>query len=261
LPTVSTQPDGLIVMTLLGEFPRNCTASTSINVLDRTDFADRLFRAMWMEMGGRIAGITREGAAPTTAKLISVQRSRSLAELVRDINKRSDNPMTRMLYLTLGALSETQKTDMSRMATLRRAEQQVRGWMKTRGIDDTGLVIENGSGLSRTERVRPSQLVAVLLAAGNSSWQPEFAASIPIIGVDGAMRQRMHLTGALQQGRIKTGSLRDVAAIAGYLPDALGRQHAVVAMINHPLASAKVARPILDAFMDSILALGATTGH
>ena len=101
----------------------------------------------------------------------------------------------------------------------------------------------------------------VLLASVRSSWQPEFAASLPIIGVDGAMRSRLHLSAALQRGRIKTGSLRDVAAIAGFLPDSQGRLCVVVAMINHPLASGKVARPILDAFMESVIASDASTNH
>lgn len=252
LPTVSRSSDGAIQIELHGEFPKNCSAMTQINIIDRVDFADRLFRALWRNLGGTFSGQTRESIAsdaPTAGmRLLAQHQSRTLAEVTRDINKRSDNPITRQVYLSLGALlAESSGMDGD---TSRRAEAQVRAWLKQRGIDDTGLTLENGSGLSRTERIRPAQLAAVLQAAHRSDWAPEFLASLPIAAVDGGMRNRLRNSPAAGRARLKTGSLRDVAALAGFVPCAGNEICIVVVMINHPLAAGTTARPILDALID-----------
>jgi D-alanyl-D-alanine carboxypeptidase/D-alanyl-D-alanine-endopeptidase (penicillin-binding protein 4) len=252
LPTLTRATDGAIRIELRGEFPNKCSASTEINVLDRIDFADRLFRALWGNLGGTFSGQTRDStlADPATlnTRLLTKHQSRTLAEFTRDVNKRSDNPITRLLYLTLGAIT----TDESTTVTTLRAEKQVRAWLKQQGIDDNGMVLENGSGLSRIERIRPAQLAAVLRAAYRSKWAPEFMASLPIVGVDGGMEKRVRNSPAAGYSRIKTGSLRDGAAIAGFVPCAANETCIVVAMINSPLVKDGVGRAILDALIDSV---------
>ena len=118
------------------------------------------------------------------------------------------------------------------------------------------MVLDNGSGLSRTERIRPSQLAQVLKAAYGSDWAPEFLASLPIVAVDGGMRNRLRDSPAAGHARIKTGSLRDVSAAAGFVPDARNQLYIVVAMINHPLAKNGVGPPILDALIDWVARSG-----
>ena len=257
LPVVTRAADGAIRIELYGEFPKNCAASTSISVLDRTDFADHLFRALWRNLGGTFSGQTRESVASDVEtggmRLLAQHQSRTLAEFTRDINKRSDNPITRLTYLSLGALS---KLDAGSETSVR-AEREIRAWLKEHAIDDTGLVLDNGSGLSRSERIHPSQLAATLLRAQRSKWAPEFMASLPIVAVDGGMKNRLRNTTAAEHARIKTGSLRDVAAVAGYVPDAKNRLCIAVVMINHPLATGDVARPILDALLAWVALSGA----
>jgi D-alanyl-D-alanine carboxypeptidase/D-alanyl-D-alanine-endopeptidase (penicillin-binding protein 4) len=177
--------------------------------------------------------------------LLALHQSRTLAEFTRDINKRSDNTITRLIYLSLGALA----AEPGQSTTALRGESEVRGWMKQHGIDDAGLVLENGSGLSRAERIRPSQLAAVVAAAYRSTWAPEFMASLPIVAVDGGMRNRLRDTPAAGRARIKTGTLRDVSAVAGFVPDGTNQLCIVVAMINHPLAKDGAGPPILDALL------------
>ena len=141
LPTQSKAADGAIRIELHGEFPKNCSVSTNINILDRVDFADRLFRSLWRNLGGTFRGSTREGATPADARLLAEHRSRTLAEVTRDINKRSDNPMARLLYLSLGALAAND-SGASDVATPQRAEREVRAWLQQRGIAQDGLVLE-----------------------------------------------------------------------------------------------------------------------
>ncbi len=261
IPTVEKNRNGKIEIQLRGEFPRGCSVSTNLNIVDRRDYVDRLFRSVWKKMGGRFRGNVVDGDTPTRARLISEHRSRTLAEVIRDVNKRSDNPITRMIFLAMGAqnkkyqhseIAETQgntsafNTNKLQTTTVS-ADRVVRDWMKKNGIGDDGLVLENGSGLSRTERIKPSQLAAVLRAAYASKWSPEFLASLPIVAVDGAMRHRLKASSFAERARFKTGTLRDVIAIAGIAPDAKNELHAVVVMLNHPKAQGAIGRPIVDA--------------
>jgi D-alanyl-D-alanine carboxypeptidase/D-alanyl-D-alanine-endopeptidase (penicillin-binding protein 4) len=129
-----------------------------------------------------------------------------------------------------------------------RAERAVRRWLASHALDDRGLVLENGSGLSRSERISPELLAGVLQAALASPWSAEILASLPIVGVDGGMRNRAADGPARGTSRIKTGTLRDVSAIAGYVQG--DQRYIVVAMIHHDRAVKQAARPVLDALVD-----------
>jgi D-alanyl-D-alanine carboxypeptidase/D-alanyl-D-alanine-endopeptidase (penicillin-binding protein 4) len=246
LPAVERR-NGEVVIRLSGDYPKDCTASTRLNLLDRVEYADRLFRALWKDLGGTFTGKTRVSFAPG-GRAIATHRSRLLGEMVRDVNKRSDNPVTRMLYLTLGT------TDLLPPGgtTAERSERIVRDWLREKGIDDAGLVLDNGSGLSRKERIRPATLAAVLREARSSLWFPEFHSALPIAGVDGGVRRRLDQSPAAKQSRLKTGTLRDTSALAGYIVDSGGTTLVFVAMINHPKATGSVARPVLDALVDHV---------
>jgi D-alanyl-D-alanine carboxypeptidase/D-alanyl-D-alanine-endopeptidase (penicillin-binding protein 4) len=240
---------GRIEIRLGGPFPRDCGADTAINVIDRIDYAQRLFRSAWKRLGGKFRGIARDAAAPAAARPLASHRSRPLAELVHDIDKRSDNPTARIAYLALGNAAAAPPDG----PTAQRAERVVRDWLQRRNIDAAGLVLENGSGLSRRERISPATLAHVLRAGLASPWAPEFMASLPIAGVN---TTRLRGTPAAGSARLKTGTLRDASALAGYLKDADGSTLVFVAMINDPAAGKEVARPILDALVEWALATG-----
>lgn len=274
IPTQTQSNLGGIEIQLQGAFPRNCVANTSINVLDRAEYAARLFKSLWAKLGGSFNGAVIESSAPIPrGQLLAQHRSRPLGELVRDINKQSDNTFARMLYLDLGVSAAASgaadrnpneapssaaenlpplqgERQRNATPTLVFAEQVVRDWFAGQGIDTTGLVLENGSGLSRLERIRPAQLAGLLTAANRSQWAPEFMASLPIAGLDGTMRNRLKSSPAAGRARLKTGTLRDVSALAGYVPDATGQMCAVVAILNDPRADETLSRPVLDALVD-----------
>jgi D-alanyl-D-alanine carboxypeptidase/D-alanyl-D-alanine-endopeptidase (penicillin-binding protein 4) len=259
-PDAQPQPDGRIKIVLHGTFPKQCVANYAVNVLDRQLYVDRLLRRLWHELGGTITGTTVEAPTPPGTRLLAEHMSRALPELVRDTNKPSDNVLARILYLSLGALeadpalgSRPQAPDLQDATTASRAERAVRNWMRTRGIDDTGLVLDNGAGLSRTARITPVQMAAVLQAGLRSNWAPEFLASLPIAATDGTLRRRLQDSAAAGHARMKTGTLNGVTAIAGYVPDASGHPCVVVAMIdNEALTSANSARgrAVLDRLVD-----------
>jgi len=247
--------DGSIRILLHGKFPRNCSKSTLINVLDRVDFADRLFRMLWTRLGGKYLGNTRDAAMPAGTRMLAEHQSRPLPVVLRDINKSSDNALARMIYLTLG-VGNAVPPDAS-LATAVLSERVVRAWLKEHGINDQGLVLDNGSGLSRLERISPAQLAAILLSASRNAFAPEYLSSLPIAAVDGTMRLRLKDSPAAGRARIKTGTLNGVFGVAGFVPDAAERMHIVVGLLNHESTSNAVGRAILDALIDWVARSGA----
>jgi serine-type D-Ala-D-Ala carboxypeptidase/endopeptidase (penicillin-binding protein 4) len=186
---------------------------------------------------------------PATANLLHTHESQPLAELVRDINKFSNNVMARQLYLTLGAEHEGAPADAGK------AERAIREWLAAKRLSAPGLVMENGSGLSRNSRISAATLCAILRAAWNSPVMPEFVASLPVAAIDGTMRKRLHGESVAGRAHVKTGLLNDVRSIAGYVLDYEGRRHVVVMIVNHP--NAHQAQPALDAMLAWIHDAGA----
>lgn len=268
LPEAVRGKDGKIKVVLHGTFPKNCAKTNSINVVDRDDYIDGLFRLKWKQLGGKLSGKTVEGVAPPDARLLAEHKSRALPEIVRDTNKPSDNALARTLFLSMGALASDPVLGSRPLppeageptqpqTTYMRADAAVRNWMRARGIDDSGLVIENGSGLSRLERISPLQMGGLLRAGLRSNWAPEFMASMPIAATDGTMRRRLNGSPAAGRARLKTGTLRNVVAVAGYVPDAAGVQHIVVAMVNDERAGEGRGRAVVDALVDWVARSGA----
>jgi D-alanyl-D-alanine carboxypeptidase/D-alanyl-D-alanine-endopeptidase (penicillin-binding protein 4) len=262
LPQAVRGADGKIKVVLQGTYPKNCAKTNSINVLERDDYIDGLFRLKWKQLGGKLDGKTLAGSTPFDARVLAEHRARALPEVVRDTNKPSDNALARTLFLSLGALApdpvlgSRPLPPVADQTTYTRADATVRSWMRAHGIDDSGFVIENGSGLSRIERISPVQMGGLLRAGLRSNWAPEFLASMPIAATDGTMRRRLNGSPAAGRARIKTGTLRNVVAVAGYVPDASGVQNVVVAMVNDDLAGEGRGRAVVDALVDWVAKSG-----
>ena len=262
LPEARRQADGRIKVVLRGTFPKNCNRSYGVNVLDRDDYVGRLVREIWSDQGGVLSGRTITGATPLDARLLAAHVSRQLPELVRDTNKPSDNALARTLFLSLGSLQAdpvagSLALPQAEESTFARADAAVRGWLREKQIDDTGFVIDNGSGLSRIERISAQQMAQLLQAGLRSPWAPEFQSSIPIGAVDGTMRRRLQDSPTAGRARLKTGSLRNVTALAGYVPDANGIPCVFVAMINSEQSGNGRGRAVLDTLVDWVARSGA----
>ena len=207
---------------------------------DPARYNARLLETMWRELGGRLGGAVREGAVPAALKPLFEHRSEALAEVVRDINKFSNNVMSQQLFLTLALQREPRAP-----ATQEAARETIRRWHVERiGELPEGFVLDNGSGLSRQTRVSAQTLAHLLQHAWSSPVMSELMSSLPVSGLDGTLRRSRTSPG---RAHLKTGSLRDVASIAGYVLSDSGRRYVLVALVNHPQAGA--ARPALDALV------------
>ena len=197
-------------------------------MLDHQQFLHGIFKAAWKDMGGQFTGRTRiqPGAAARGRPLYAWQSTLDLGEVVHHINKFSNNVMTRMLLLEMAAASGQGALPPDR------AGQWLHQWYRGQGLALPSLVMENGSGLSRQARISAGDMVTLLARAAGSPTAPWFEASLPVVGIDGTMRTRLRMDPVAGQAQIKTGTLQNVRAIAGYVTAASGRRYALSLMIN-----------------------------
>lgn len=224
-----------------GVLPRACDGARAyLNLLNAGEFAAQSFNALWRELGGSGPATWAYGRAAADAQLLAQHDSPPLMTVLVDINKFSNNTMARTLYLTLGAGESDAAAG---------AERSVRLALHQSGISDETLVLENGSGLSRRERVSARLLGEILRDAARGPYAAELAASLPMAGNDGTMKRRLGDWGA--RLRLKTGTLSNVRALAGYWAAPSGRRYVLVAIVNS--ARAPELKPALDRLVSSAL--------
>jgi D-alanyl-D-alanine carboxypeptidase/D-alanyl-D-alanine-endopeptidase (penicillin-binding protein 4) len=216
---------------LSGQYASGC-GQLSVNraVMRAPEFAYGTFRAFWQQAGGVIDGDLRVGTVPGDARLLYTHESLTLAEVIRLVNKFSSNVMARQLFLTLAA----EKVGVP--ATAAGGQQVLKEFLAGKNISIPGLVVENGSGLSRNSRITAVGLAEILEAAHRSQYMPEFAASLPLSATDGTLRKRFQAPEMQGRLRMKTGSLEDVSALAGFVNSASGRTFVAVVILNHSTA-------------------------
>lgn len=184
------------------------------------------FRDVWKSQGGVFNGKLQVGQVQTTDVLLHTHESRTLGEQIRFVNKWSNNVMARNMFLTVGAqtLGAPATLDKSRMATA--------NLLQKAGIDYTDMVVENGSGLSRVERLSARQLGQLLETAWRDPYMPEFMASLPLLGEDGTLASRFKEDDLRGRSHMKTGTLSDATAIAGYMLTRSGKRLVIVLQHN-----------------------------
>jgi serine-type D-Ala-D-Ala carboxypeptidase/endopeptidase (penicillin-binding protein 4) len=229
-PAVINQPNAA-ALAFNGRYPRGCgERDWHLALLDHPGYVHGIFAAYFGAAGGRFAGAVREGAAPAGAVPFVTLESPPLYDIVRDVNKLSNNVMARQMFLTLATVRGAPP------ATPRAAGEAVQRWLAARRLSLPGLVLENGSGLSRTERITAGGLARLLAAADASPVREEFESSLAVAAMDGTLVRRFLNGSVAGQALLKTGSLEGVRALAGYVIDGSGRRFIVVAIVNHPRA-------------------------
>jgi D-alanyl-D-alanine carboxypeptidase/D-alanyl-D-alanine-endopeptidase (penicillin-binding protein 4) len=219
-----------VTIVATGKLQEGCNAQTYMALLDHPGYTAAAVRGLWRELGGTLLGRDRLATVPKGSRLLARATSPDLVEVIRDINKYSNNTMAQQLFLSIGARHRTDADADDSKA----AQRVIRDWLARKGITAPRLVMENGSGLSRDERVSPREMALILRAAWRSPYAAEFISSLPLAGMDGTMRKRLRTTEMQGQAHIKTGTLNNVRAIAGFSRDRNGNTWAVVAILNHP---------------------------
>lgn len=277
---------------LEGSMPADCgEVEDYFSLLPHGDYFFAVFSSLWEELGGTLHGKLRAGSVPASLTPFSTHFSPPLSEVIRDINKFSNNVMARQLFLTLGTVPEAGTTSFSQMlasgnesamtpantqqpdasdagspgsappeaepvtfetgfassaddepqrcdplASIARSTAVMQRWLNTNELSFPELVLENGSGLSRKERISAQSLAELLQRASRSPFSAELVASLPILGMDGTLKKRLRNNEIAGHGHLKTGMLDGVKSLAGYVQARSGEQWIVVFIINHPNA-------------------------
>lgn len=224
-----SREDSKILATFSGKYPASCGERVLLRSIIPNDmYIYGVFKSLWQEMGGTIGGSYRRAAPTLPDKPFYLELSRPLSEIVISINKFSNNVMARQLFLTIGQIQN------GTPGTKQSAIKAIKDWLLSVGINAPELVLDNGSGLSRDTQISARTMAALLQYAWYSPLQPEFLSTFPIAGLDGTMSKR--LNGKLPEGnvRIKTGLIRNVRSMAGYVYTKNNRHYAIVSLQNYP---------------------------
>ncbi|MDR1424745.1 MAG: D-alanyl-D-alanine carboxypeptidase/D-alanyl-D-alanine-endopeptidase [Azoarcus sp.] len=241
------------LLTLTGSLPAQCGPRIWATApLPPREFGAALVQALWRELGGKLRGKVTHGVAPAGAKTLLTDESPPLSEIVRTMNKWSNNVIARQLIAQLGRPAPDAAAPADMLAVGIEAARQR---LAEADIDIAGMVLVNGAGLSRAARIRADTLGTLLVRAWQRPWMPEFLASLPILGRDGTTRRRLVDSPARGYAHLKTGTINDVKTVAGYVLDHQGRRHAVVMLVNHPEAGKS--GPSQDALLEWVWVAGA----
>ena len=256
-PATSKSEPGTPALAVRGQWGPGCGSRELVLApLSHEEFTVRAVEGLWREAGAKLKGKVIDKALPDRESLLpmgadgepqlpfSVHLSDTLPTVIRDINKTSDNMAARNLMLSLVRGFPT------RAATMVEARQRVDGWLARQGLQPGDISLENGSGLSRGERGKPRAMVQLLRNAWASQQAQAFIDSLPIAGIDGTLAHRMTSGRATGAAFLKTGTLLDTRALAGYVKAVSGKTYAVAALVNHP--EAQRALPTLDGLIEWI---------
>ncbi len=216
-----------ITVTFTGSYRSRCGQhSIARAFIDNNDYTYRLFKYLWQQSDGKLEGGYAVAKSPDDAIELLTYPSEPLADIITSINKYSNNVMTRNLFLSIDA----QKADEP--ATLEGARAMLANWLVVNGLSTPGLFVDNGSGLSRKTRISSRSLADLLHHGWNSNYRPEFLSSLSLTALDGTMRKRLHDSGLQGRARIKTGLIKGVRSMAGYVNSRNNRQYIVSMMIE-----------------------------
>ena len=232
-----------------GRYPEACGEKMFYRVVSETaDYVYGVFRNLWSEQGGYLGGGLRQEVIPQDASLFYRSHSLALSDIIRSINKYSNNVMTRQLVLTLGA------EKLGAPGSTEKGIKVVKTWLTDNDFNFPELVMENGAGLSRDTRITAPHMGQLLLSAYQSAYMPEFMSSLPISGHDGTLRSRFRETELEGRLHLKTGLLDDVRGMAGYVLDKNNQRWVVVSLHNHRKAPSLAGKEIQEALLQWVYA-------
>jgi D-alanyl-D-alanine carboxypeptidase/D-alanyl-D-alanine-endopeptidase (penicillin-binding protein 4) len=217
--------------------------------------APRMVAELWAEAGGSLQGhvVVRDATSRPRASRWSSELLTPVGEVLREMNKTSNNEAARSVLLSLAGSGDGTEGGL-RVGALKAAQERMRGWLRGQGLHDGDITVVLGSGQSRAERGKPRALVDLLRNAWHSAESQTLLDSLPIAGVDGTLVHRMTHGAATGQAYLKTGTLSDTRALAGYVRAKSGRIYAVSMIVTDPQAAKGT--PALDSLVEWVVTSG-----
>jgi len=228
----------------MGEQPEELTVALE----DPARYAATVFAEVLESKGIRVAGkvSTASDPLPPGVRVLAGHDSPPLSEILKGVNKPSQNLHTEMLLRLLGAR-------VKGAGTVEAGHAAVMDFLRRSGVAPQGWALQDGSGLSRSDLVSVHEMVSLLVAMDRHRYGAVFKDSLPIAGVDGTLEHRM--TGTAAQGRIvaKTGSLRHVNALDGYATTRGGERLVFAIVVNHYTGEPREAVAAIDQIVNILV--------
>ena len=227
---------------LSGTYPLGAEAWEGFAALeDPALYAATVFGEVLAARGIVVAGPveTSSQPLPVSARALAAHEGPPLLEILKAVNKMSQNLHAEMMLRLLGA----RRRGVGSAAAGREAAGE---FLRRVGVVPSAWAMQDGSGLSRSDLVTPHEMVSLLAAMDRHPRGASFRETLPIAGRDGTLKGRMRSGAA--EGRVlaKTGTLRHVNALAGYVTTRSGSRLAFVAMANHHTAGGSAATSAID---------------
>jgi len=215
-----------------------------IDVDNPPQFAAKILKESLVDYGVEVEGNVVSGATPDSAIALT-ESSIELRNLMKEINKKSNNFYAECLFKTLGAVYSGEQGN-SFYST-----QAILSFIEDEGIYSEGTKIVDGSGISRFDQVTAGALVGLLEKMYfNIAQFEDFYNSLSIAGVDGTLEKRMRGTSAENNFRGKTGTLNGVSSISGYVTNADGDDIIVCMMFEFKKGGARKYRDLQDRIIE-----------
>ena len=229
-----------------GKFSKKCKVKEiDLAMLDWQIYFYHTFKQKWLDNGGWFNGsfIDTSGTLDDDRLLVS-HYSEPLSSLIRDTNKYSLNLMSRNLILTVIAnKNNVQPTEEM-------VNPYIKNWLSKNKIDNEGLFIDNGAGLSRDIKISINQFLMILQNIYYDPMMPEIISSFPIAGIDGTLKKRMKNSPIRMNGHFKTGSMNEVSAMAGFFLNNDKEMNIFVFMMNGKKAN--MSQNFQEALIESV---------
>jgi D-alanyl-D-alanine carboxypeptidase/D-alanyl-D-alanine-endopeptidase (penicillin-binding protein 4) len=227
---------------LSGRLPQGGSWDAELAVRDPARCAAGAFLRVLEERGIRVTGGVATSSLPLSAgaRVLATHESAPMAEMIRVVNKESQNLHAEMLLRLVGL-------KVGGEGSAAKGHEAVADLAKRLGVPDEGWALADGSGLARTDLLTPRGLVALLAAMDRHPHASAFRDSLPVAGRDGTLEKRMR--GTVAEGRVlaKTGTLRLANALAGYVTNARGERLAFAVVVNNHAGKSREAVAAIDA--------------
>jgi serine-type D-Ala-D-Ala carboxypeptidase/endopeptidase (penicillin-binding protein 4) len=232
-----------------GRVPKNVARKRFfLNVTDPQKYTASAFKRFLHQAGVRVTGKVKRGLVPEGATLVVDHESPPLGEILRGLNKFSNNFIAEQILKTLAAQF------MGEPGTTENGVLLLQEYMQELGFTSDQYRMVDGSGLSKANLITPDQVIALLEDAHSDfSIFPEFISALGVMGLDGSVIDRMHRQKEAQKIRVKTGTLNHVSALSGYFQSQDGERFAFSILLNDVKCSNGTATKLEDEIMEIAL--------
>ena len=223
------RPLGANVIRIAGTYPLGLKPwENSVALEDPARYAATVFAEVLAAKGIVVAGgvDTSSDAMPGGLRVLAAHDGAPLSEVLKAVNKPSQNLHAEMLLRLLGARLRGE-------GNVETGQAVVEDFLVRSGVHPERWSLQDASGLSRSDILATHEMVSLLAAMDRHRYAAVFRDSLPIAGVDGTLKNRMKGTAA--EGRVlaKTGTLRHVNALGGYVTPRAGDRLVLYIVSNH----------------------------